>query len=66
MKPMDQRMQSPHSFEPAKSIRSVFVFFSRTLNKHELKYSSIEKQAAAIVEAVRKGSHFSPVDILVL
>ena len=38
----------------------VAFFFSRTLSKHELKYSSIEKQAAAIVEAVRKGTHFLP------
>ena len=28
------------------------------LNKHELKHSSIEKEAPAIVEAVRKWSHF--------
>ena len=34
------------------------AFFSRMLNKHELKHSSIEKEAAAIVEAVRKWSHF--------
>ena len=33
------------------------AFFSRMFNKHGLKHSSIEKEAAAIVEAVRKWSH---------
>ena len=30
------------------------------LNKHELKHSSVEKEAGAIVETVRKWSHFFP------
>ena len=30
------------------------AFFSRTLNRSELKHSTIEKEAAAIIEAVRK------------
>ena len=34
------------------------AFFSRTLNVHELRHSSIEKEATAIVEAIRKWSHF--------
>ena len=37
--------------------RSV-AFFSRTLNKSELKHASVEKEAAAIVEAVRKWRHY--------
>ena len=34
------------------------AFFSRTLNKSELKHTSVEKEAAAIVEAVRKWRHY--------
>ena len=34
------------------------AFFSRSLTKSELQHSSVEKEAAAIVEAVRKWSHF--------
>ena len=34
------------------------AFFSRTLNRSELKHSTIEKEAAAIVEAVRKWKHY--------
>ena len=34
------------------------AFFSRSLNKSEVKQSSVEKEAAAIVEAIRKWSHF--------
>ena len=34
------------------------AFFSRTLNKHEKLHSSIEKEACAIVEAVRKWRHY--------
>ena len=34
------------------------AFFSRSLSKSELQHSSVEKEAAAIVEAVRKWSHF--------
>ena len=34
------------------------AFFSRNLNKSELKHVSVEKEAAAIVEAVRKWSHY--------
>ena len=34
------------------------AFFSRTLNKSELKHASVEKEAAAIVEAVRKWRHY--------
>ena len=34
------------------------AFFSRTLNANELRHSNIEKEATAIVEAIRKWSHF--------
>ena len=34
------------------------AFFSRTLNGSELKHASVEKEAAAIVEAVRKWRHY--------
>ena len=34
------------------------AFFSRTLNVNEFRHSSIEKEATAIVEAMRKWSHF--------
>ena len=34
------------------------AFFSRTLSGPELKHSSVEKEAAAIVEAVRKWKHY--------
>ena len=34
------------------------AFFSRTLNVNELRHSSIEKEATAIVEAIRKWSYF--------
>ena len=34
------------------------VAFSRTLTGPELKHSSVEKEAAAIVEAVRKWKHY--------
>ena len=34
------------------------AFFSRSLNKSEVKQSSVEKEAAAIVLAIRKWSHF--------
>ena len=34
------------------------AFFSRTLNKSETKHSSIEKEAMAIVESIRKWAHF--------
>ena len=34
------------------------AFFSRTLTGLELKHSSVEKEAAAIVEAVRKWKHY--------
>ena len=33
------------------------AFFSRTLNKCELHQSSVEKEACAIVEAIRKWAH---------
>jgi len=33
------------------------AFFSRSLNKSELHMASVEKEATAIVEAVRKWSH---------
>ena len=33
------------------------AFFSRTLNKSESKYSSVDKEAFAIIEAVRKWRH---------
>ena len=33
------------------------AFFSRTLHKTELNHSSVEKEAAAIVEAIRKWNH---------
>jgi len=33
------------------------AFFSRSLNKRELHMASVEKEATAIVEAVRKWSH---------
>ena len=34
------------------------AFFSRTLNRSELKHATIEKEAAAIIEAVRKWKHY--------
>ena len=34
------------------------AFFSRTLNNHEKHHSSVEKEACAIVEAVRKWRHY--------
>ena len=34
------------------------AFFFRTLNRSELKHSTIEKEAAAIIEAVRKWKHY--------
>ena len=34
------------------------AFFSRTLNGPELKHSAFEKEAAAILEAVRKWKHY--------
>ena len=34
------------------------AFFSRTLTKVERNQSSVEKEAAAIVEAIRKWNHF--------
>lgn len=34
------------------------AFFSRTLKSHERKHSSVEKEAAAIVEACRKWTHY--------
>ena len=34
------------------------AFFSRTLNSNETRYSSVEKEATAIVEGIRKWSHF--------
>ena len=34
------------------------ALFSRTLNVNKLRHSSIEKEATAIVEAIRKWSHF--------
>ena len=34
------------------------AFFSRTLSKTEQKHSAVEKEAAAIVEAVRKWKHY--------
>ena len=34
------------------------AFFSRTLQKHEVKHPPIEKEAAAIVEACRKWTHY--------
>ena len=34
------------------------AFFSRTLTGPELKHSLVEKEAAAIVEAVRKWKHY--------
>ena len=34
------------------------AFFSRMLNRYELKHASVEKEAAAIVEAVRKWRHY--------
>ena len=34
------------------------AIFSRTLNGSELKHSTIEKEAAAIIEAVRKWKHY--------
>ena len=37
--------------------RSV-AFWSKTLNSNEKRYASVEKEAAAIVEAVRPWSHY--------
>lgn len=34
------------------------AFFSRSLSDHEIRYPSIEKEAAAIVEAIRKWRHY--------
>ena len=34
------------------------AFFSRTLNRSELKHSTIEKEVAAIIEPVRKWKHY--------
>lgn len=34
------------------------AFMSRTLNSHERRYPAVEKEATAIIEAVRKWSHF--------
>jgi len=34
------------------------AFFSRTLHQHERKHPSVEKEAAAIIEAVRKWRHY--------
>ena len=34
------------------------AFYSRTLNKSEMQHSSVEKEATAIVDAVRHWSHF--------
>ena len=34
------------------------AFFSRSLNKSELRHSSVEKEATAVIEAIRKWSHF--------
>ena len=34
------------------------AFFSRTLNTNEIKHHAVEKEAAAIVEALRKWRHF--------
>jgi hypothetical protein len=34
------------------------AFFSRTLQPHERRHSSVEKEAAAIVEAIRKWRHY--------
>ena len=34
------------------------AFRSRTLNSNEKRYVSVEKEAAAIVEAVRRWSHY--------
>lgn len=34
------------------------AYMSRTLNAHEQNYPSVEKEATAIIEAVRKWSHF--------
>ena len=34
------------------------AFWSRTLNSNEKRYASVEKEAAAIVEAVRQWSHY--------
>ena len=33
------------------------AFFSRSLNPSELKYAAVEKEAHAIIEAVRKWRH---------
>ena len=40
-----------------RNIRPV-VFWSRTLNSNEKRYASVEKEASAIVEAVRRWSHY--------
>ena len=40
------------------SIYKTEIFFSRTLSKAEQKHSGVEKEAAAIVEAVRKWKHY--------
>ena len=34
------------------------AFFSRMLNGSELKHSAVEKEASAIIEAVRKWKHY--------
>ena len=34
------------------------MIFSKTLNKFKLKHSAIEKEAAAIIEAVQKWKHY--------
>jgi len=34
------------------------AFFSQMLNKRELHYSSVKKEALSIIEAVRKWAHF--------
>ena len=39
-------------------VRRPVAFMSRTLNRYETHYPAIEKEATAVIEAVRKWSHF--------
>ena len=49
---------SNHAIAATLSQQGRPAFFSITLNRSELKHSTIEKEAAAIIEAVRKWKHY--------